>query len=338
MGRWHKVSIFWAILLGLCTFWSLSPCEAMVIKFAQTGNMDEIGTIAAAKMAKNIEEWSGGNITVNLFPGGQLGAMREHYEACQMGAIEMIYVAASAAAKFVPEVGILDLPFLFPTKYDDAWTVIDGNLTAILSEKLEEKGFKMLALAPYGYKVITTSGRQIKGLDDLKGIKIRIMPSKTLELTYQAWGAMPTPVEYSELYVALQQRIVDGQENGLTVVQSQRFHEVQDYLTVTKHALFQGLLVCNKKWFDGLSTENQDIVLKASKENLQFQRESVPVLDMEILKEMEEKGMEIFVLPEEEVEKFRKASKVVHDGFANLGEKESTILKAVYEDIEKLPE
>lgn len=335
MGKNRLMAVISVVVLCIFLLFSAGQAMAKPIKFALTVNMDDAGGLAAAKMKENIENWSDGKITMNLFPGSQLGGMREHYEACQSGAIDMVYVAASAASKFATEVGVLDLPFLFPTDYDEAWEVIDGNLSELLSEKLEEKGFKLLGIAPYGYKALHSSKKQIKSLADLAGMKIRIMPSKTLELTYQAWKAVPTPIEFAELYVALQQGVVDGGENGLTVIKAQRFNEVQDYLTVSKHALFTGLMVANKRWFDNLSEEEREIVLRASRENIQQQREFVAAEDENIIKYLGENGMEVYRLTEEQVEEFRKASISVHEEFAKLSEENKVALETVNSSLNK---
>ncbi|MDL2264406.1 TRAP transporter substrate-binding protein [Synergistaceae bacterium OttesenSCG-928-I11] len=306
------------------------------VKHAMTVNMDDAGGFAAATMKENLEKWSNGNIVLQIFPGSQLGGMREHYEACQSGAIETVYVAASAASKFVPEIGILDLPFIFPTDYDKAWKVIDGKLTDYLAEQLAKKNFTLLGIAPYGYKVLHSAGKQIKSLGDIKGMKIRIMPSKTLELTYQAWNANPTPVEFGELYVALQQKIVDGGENGLSVIRASRFNEVQDYLTVSKHGLFVGLMVANKRWFDKLSDEDRELLIRATQENIQQQRAFVAEEDEKIITYLGENGMEVYRPNEAEIEEFKKASIPVHEEFAKMGKGNREVLDIVYEAIKEL--
>ncbi len=331
---------YWGLMLiAILSLFFLIPAvqgEAKTVKFALTVNMDDAGGLAAATMKENVEKWSKGKLEMNLFPGSQLGGMREHYEACQSGAIEIVYVAASAASKFVTEIGVLDLPFLFPTDYGTAWKVVDGKLTALLSEKLEAKGFKLLGIAPYGYKSLTTSKKQVKSLADLEGMKIRIMPSKTLELTYKAWKANPTPIEFSELYVALQQRVVDGEENGLSVIKAQRFNEVQEYLTVSRHGLFTGLMVANKKWFDNLPEDEKAIVMKAAKANVAQQRKFVAAEDEKIIKYLGENGMKVYRLTPSQVEEFRKASIPVHEEFAKLSKENAIALQTVYGDLKKL--
>ncbi|MCR5336885.1 MAG: TRAP transporter substrate-binding protein [Synergistes sp.] len=326
-----KKALGLAVLVMVCVMAAagISEAAAKKVKHAITVNMDDAGGIAAATMRENIKNYSNGEMELQIFPGSQLGGMREHYEACQSGAIETIYVAASAASKFVPEVGVLDLPFLFPTDYDKAWKVIDGELTKILSDKLAKQNFVLLGIAPYGYKSLHTGTKQIKSLKDIAGMKIRIMPSKTLELTYKAWNANPTPVEFSELYVALQQRVVDGGENGLSVIKAQKFNEVQPYLTVSKHGLFMGLMCANKKWFDKLSDKDREIILKAAKENIAQQRKFVAEEDENIIKYLGNNGMTVYRLTPQETAEFEKASQPVYKAFSDISPENKRTLDAV---------
>lgn len=327
-----------ATLVLLCVVAMPGTSDAAVkkVKHAITVNMDDAGGIAAAAMKENLKKYSGGEMELQIFPGSQLGGMREHYEACQSGAIETIYVAASAASKFVPEVGVLDLPFLFPTEYDRAWKVIDGELTKILSEKLEKQNFKLLGIAPYGYKCLHTGTKQIKNLADIAGMKIRIMPSKTLELTYKAWKANPTPVEFGELYVALQQKVVDGGENGLSVIKAQKFNEVQPFLTVSKQGLFMGLMVANKKWFDRLSDKEKEIIVKVAEEDIAQQRKYVAEEDEKIIKYLGENGMTVYRMNAKEAAAFEKASQPVYKAFSDMSSECKRTLDAVLDTKNKL--
>lgn len=328
------VSVFIAlfVLIG-CT---ASSASTQKVKFGMTVNMDDAGGFAAATMQKNIEKWSSGKMDLQIFPSSQLGGMREHYEACQSGAIEMIYVAASAASKFVPESGVVDLPFLFPTDYDKAWKVIDGDLTKYLKEKLAKQNFELLGIAPYGYKSFHSGDKQIKSLADMKGLKIRIMPSKTLEMTYKAWNANPTPVEFSELYTALQQRVVDGGENGLSVIKAQKYNEVQKYLTISKHGLFVGFMIANKKWFDKLPEEDKTIIRKAALANVAQQRKFVAAEDEKIIKYLSQNGMTVYRLSPQQIVEFYKASIPVHSSFAEISEANKKAVEITNSTIKKL--
>ncbi len=310
--------------------------KPLKIKLALTVPMDDAGGVGATEFKKVASELSDGKVKTNIFPACQLGGMREHYEACQAGAVEMVYVAASVAANFVPEIGILDMFFLFPTNYEDAWKIVDGRMSDYLSDKLAEKGFKLMGIAPYGYKQITSSEKPVKSLEDLEGMKVRVMPSKILISQYEDWGANPTPIEFSELYVALQQGVVDAEENGLSVIKTQKFNEVQDYLTISDHGLFMGLMVSNLRWYEGLSDAQRAIVDKASAENIRVQREMVEREREEIIQYLSENGMEVTRLTPEQQEEMRQAVKSSREEFATLSEGHAEILNIVLEDLAEL--
>lgn len=310
--------------------------KPMKVKLALTVPMDDAGGVGATEFQKVASELSGGKVKTNIFPACQLGGMREHYEACQAGAVEMVYVAASVAANFVPEIGILDMFYLFPTNYSDAWKVVDGRMTDFLSEKLAQKGFKLMGIAPYGYKQITSSKKPINSLADLDGMKVRVMPSKILISQYENMGANPTPIEFSELYVALQQGVVDGEENGLSVIKTQKFNEVQKYLTISDHGLFMGLLVSNLKWYEGLSDAQRAVVDKASAENIRVQREMVERDRDAVIEYLSQNGMEVSRLSAEEQAKMREAVAPSREEFSTLSEGHAEILNIVMEDLAKL--
>ncbi|MEG2212984.1 MAG: TRAP transporter substrate-binding protein DctP, partial [Clostridiales bacterium] len=171
MKKFTVCFVVLVVVAALLAISSGAEAASKKVKHAMTVNMDDAGGFAAATMKDNLKKISKGSMELQIFPGSQLGGMREHYEACQSGAIETIYVAASAASKFAPEVGVLDLPFLFPTDYGKAWKVIDGDLTKILAEKLAKQNFVLLGIAPYGFKSLHSGTKQIKSLKDITGMK-----------------------------------------------------------------------------------------------------------------------------------------------------------------------
>lgn len=336
MKRFMMVLLAALFVAGSMTGALADEVKPLKVKLALTVPMDDAGGVGATEFQKVASELSGGKVKTNIFPACQLGGMREHYEACQAGAVEMVYVAASVAANFVPEIGILDMFYLFPTNYQDAWKVVDGRLTDFLSDKLAKKGFKLMGIAPYGYKQITSSKKPIQSMEDLDGMKIRVMPSKILISQYENLGANPTPIEFSELYVALQQGVVDGEENGLSVIKTQKFNEVQKYLTISDHGLFMGLMVSNLKWYEGLSDAQRAIIDKASAENIRVQREMVERDRETIIEYLSQNGMEVVRLTAEEQQKMREAVTPSREEFATLSEGHAEILKIVLEDMAQL--
>ncbi|NLC11124.1 MAG: TRAP transporter substrate-binding protein [Firmicutes bacterium] len=311
-----------------------SETPSKTIKFAFTVPMDDFGGIGAAKFEEVLESISGGKMQVNLFPAGQQGSMKEHWEGCQMGSLEIVYVAGSALETFVPEEAILDLPFLYPAGYDTAWEIIDGQLSEELNKLMNEKGFELLGIAPYGYNQFHNSVKEIKSLSDLAGMKIRIIPSPLKIHQFEAWGTNPTPIEFSELYTALQQKVVDGGENSLSVIKTQKVYEVQDYITISDHSLFMGILAANKGWYDSLTDEEKGWLKEAVQANIDTQREVAKAERENIIEFFKDYGVTVTYLSDEAKQEFAEKSKSTHEMYASQSEASQKLLDIVYGELE----
>ena len=191
---------------------SLAAAEypAMNVRLSHNQPVGSPEDVGAQTFKKLMEEKSGGRITVDVFPQMQLGSMREQAEMVQMGTLEMSVQPTSVLTPFVEELSVIDFPFLWADK-DELYRIMDGEVGGKFYAFCEKKGFKTLGLWASGFKQITTKGRPVNAPEDLKGMKIRVMPSPQLVEQYKSWGANPIPIEYAELYNALQQNIVDGQ-------------------------------------------------------------------------------------------------------------------------------
>jgi TRAP-type transport system periplasmic protein len=229
---------------------------------------------------------------------------------------------------------VLDLPFLWTTE-DAMWKVLDGPPGQELLQSLEARGLKGVDFWSSGFKNLTTSRKPIQTPDDLKGLKIRVIPSPLLSAQYEAWGATPTPVDFRELYTALQQGLVDGQENPPGTIVDVKLFEVQKYMTESRHGFLHYVMLFNKKWFDEQPKANQDILVQAMKEAGQWQRKAMEQRDAEATKRITESGVELIQLPPEARDQFRQASQAVHDRFAaQVGQDYLQRLKA---ELEKAP-
>lgn len=306
----------------------------MTIKFSH--NQPENSSEHAGAMAfkSKLEELSGGKITVDIYPSMQLGAMREQAEAVQMGSHEMTLQPSSVLTPFVDELQITDFPFLFPSS-DVMWKVLDGEAGNKLLQKAETKGFTGLGFWGSGFKQFTTNGKQIHKPEDFSGVKMRVMPSPLLLAQYKTWGANAVPIEYAELYNALQQKIVDGQENSIATIAMNKFYEVQENLILSNHGYLAYVCVANKAWFEGLPKEYQDMVRTAEAEARNIQRKTLEEKEGAFLEEIKKSGINIYELDEEEKEAFLNASKPIHEEFAQTPEKKE-ILESIYKEIEAL--
>ncbi len=264
---------------------------------------------------KLVEERSKGALEIQIFPSSQLGGQQQATEGVALGTIDFTQQPSSAGTILAPALVAVDLPFLFPSEAV-AVKVLNGAVGAELGRTLEPKGIRALGYWPVGNVQISTSARAVKTPDDLKGLKIRVLPSPLLTATYKAWGASPTSIDYAELYTALQQKVVDGQENPPVGMVQTKLYEVQKYLSMTNHRVFFYLAMMSKKTFDSLSPALQQIVIQA---DLEAQAEFIKLLHQEeadALKVLEQKGMTILQLSEKEREAFRTASLPVYDQFA----------------------
>jgi tripartite ATP-independent transporter DctP family solute receptor len=254
-----------------------------------------------------IEERSGGRIAVQHQPGGALGGDRELMESLMLGDVQLVPVSTSGAVQFVPEFAAFEIPYVFPAESARLRAILnDSPFTALLEEKLAARGLKFGTFHNGGFRNLTTSSVAVRTPDDISAASLRIrVPENPYSIAiWQAIGAAPTPIAFPELYGALQQGVVDGQENPFGHIISQRFYEVQRYLSTTNHILLANVNLINKEWFDALPPELQTAVDEAleAAEALQWTlQDEAQAAQRETLAE----HVEIIDLTDEEVAAFR---------------------------------
>ena len=287
--------------------------------------------VGAVAFKEKLEALSEGKITVEIFPAMQLGSMREQAEAVQMGSHEITIQPISVLTPFVEELQIVDFPFLWPST-EVMWKVLDEEAGDKLLEKVEPKGFKAFGFWGSGFKNFTTKGKEIHKPSDFSGVKMRVMPSPLLLAQYKTWGANPVPIEYAELYNALQQKIVDGQENPISTIAMNKFYEVQDNMIISNHGYLAYVFITNKGWFDGLPEEYKTMVITSEEEARKIQREALENKEKQFLEEIKQSKIKIYELTQEERAAFVEASKPVHIEFANTADKKE-ILDLIYSKV-----
>ncbi len=238
-----------------------------------------------------VEKESNGRIVVELYPNAQLGGDREMTEAVQMGTLHMAIPASSAMAGFDKRIQVLDLPYLF-TSRETAFEALDGELGQKLDEYLKAKGFWNLGYQENGMRHVTNSKLPIKVPADLSGMKIRTMENPMHIAYFKELGANPTPMSWGELYTALQQGVVDAQENPYAMISDGKFNEVQQYVSETGHVFSVTLLVSNKKFIDGLPEDLRNIVIKAGRDFALAQRKLIAGLESGFKDELVKSGMQ----------------------------------------------
>ena len=242
--------------------------------------------------AKEVERRTGGRYKVQTFYSGALGAERESIEATQLGTQELTLTSTGPVPNFVPEVRILDVPFLF-RDYTHARSVLDGPIGQEMLGKFDAKGLKALAWAENGFRHMTNSKRAINGPDDLKGLKMRTMENPVHIQAYKGFGINPTPMAFTEVFMALQQGTVDGQENPLSVITAAKFEQVQKHLSLTGHVYSPAVILMNKAKFDALSAADKQHFLDAAKEAAKANRARVDQDEKTAVADLRAKGMQV---------------------------------------------
>ena len=255
---------------------------------------------------------SKGTLSADLFPGMQLGGAQENVQAVRAGTIFATWIGVAFVSRLVPEVEAVSLPFVFQGR-EQAMRVIDGPVGDLIEQKLGAKGFTALGWMELGARHVTNSKRPLKTLEDFKGLKIRMQPNQTHLATFRALGANPVAMDVKELYSALQQGVVDGQENPYPIIHANRYFEVQKYLSDTGHFFDFIILIANKQMLDGLTAEKKAAVRESARAAVDEQRKMAAAAEAATLADLKAKGMQLDPVPAELRAALRKASAGVID-------------------------
>lgn len=276
--------------------------------------------MACVQMKEYVEKESGGKLTVEIYPNSQIGGERESVEAVLNGTCEMAYTTNGPLTSFAPEFMVMDIPFQFDS-YEEAWLALDSNVGKTLADTLKNHNLYLMCWMESGFRHLTTSGDPVTTPEDLQGRKIRTMEAAMHMTNFKALGANPTPVSWTELYLAMSQKLVDGQENPLGNIVDQKMWEVQANISLTGHIYDEAPLVTNYEWFSGLPAEYQ-LILKDGAAIAQNYSRFMNFLQEEQYRQLcEDKGMEIIDLSAEQKEAFREIGQpaVVEAVVAEIG-------------------
>ncbi len=275
------------IATSLSTF-ALAQNMRISISVAQNSHQG----VGIDTFAKEVETRTKGRIKVQPFYSGSLGGERESIEAVQLGTQELTLTSTGPVPNFVPEARILDVPFLFRDKAH-ARAVLDGPIGQEMLVKFEPKGFKALAWAENGIRHMTNSKRAVNTPEDLKGLKMRTMENPVHIAAYKGFGIVTTPMAFPEVFTALQQGTVDGQENPLSVIMAAKFDQVQKHLSLTGHVYSPAIFLMSKAAFDKLSAEDKAHFIEAAKVAAKANRARVDEDDAKGAAELKAKGMQV---------------------------------------------
>src|SRR5437867_4552096 len=248
--------------------------------------------VAVDTFAREVERRTNGRFRVQTFYSGALGAERESVEGVQLGTLDLTLTSTGPLPNFVPEIAILDIPFLF-RDYAHARTVLDGPIGQNLLAKFPPKGMVGLAWAENGFRHMTNNKRSVVLPDDLKGLKMRTMENPVHIQAYKQFGIIPTPMAFTEVFTALQQGTVDGQENPLSVISAAKFVQVQKYITLTGHVYSPALILMNKTKWDSLSAADKQAFTEAAKEAVKANRARIDEDERRVVAELKSGGMTV---------------------------------------------
>jgi tripartite ATP-independent transporter DctP family solute receptor len=304
---------FRAILIA-AALTAFAPIAGAQEKIRIAGNFatEHTSSIAMEQVFKSeLAKLSSNQLGVDIFPAMQLGGAKENVDAVRSGALFMTWVGVAFLSRIVPELEAISLPFLMPSR-DVAFRIVDGDVGNLIDRKYAEKGFVSLGWMELGSRHVTNSKHPVKSMADLKGLKIRMQPLETHLATFRALGANPIAMDVKELYSAMQQGVVDGQENPYPIISANRYSEVQKYLSNSAHFFDFIAIVANRKQLEAMKPEHQKAVRGAMAATVAHQRKIAAAADHAALEELKKKMQYDEVSPQAR-EEMRKASAGVVD-------------------------
>lgn len=285
---------------------------ADTLRFGGNFTDDHSSSRAMEIFQERLAERTDGDLTAQLFPNMQLGGAGENVDQVSSGAIMGTWIGISYLSRTVPELEALSLPFAFDSR-EDAFALIDGEVGELLDEKLAEAGFTALGYMELGFRHVTNSVRPLESVADFQDLKIRLQPNQTHLDTFRAIGANPVSMDINEVYGALQQGVLDGQENPYSIISTKRLDEVQEYLSDTSHFYDYIVVVANRDTFEGLDEAEQQAVMAAMDEAVAWQRETAAEEDAAARETLIERGMQFTPISDETRGALRDASQGVVD-------------------------
>jgi TRAP-type transport system periplasmic protein len=289
--------------------------QERVIKFGHLNNADHPVSFGVKRFSELLAAKSGGKLKVQEFPASTLGNELQQQSALQGGVQEMSAPATTSLAGIVKEFGLVDFPFAV-ANFAQADALLDGPFGQALLAKLPEKGLVALGYWDLGFRNVTNSKRPITKPEDLDGLKLRVIPNPVFLDTFKAFKANPVPMPFAELYGALEAKAVDGQENPFAVILSNKFYEVQKYVSATNHVYAANIVLVSKRFWDRLSPTEQQWMTEAANETRAYQRQVSRAAAQKAVGELQAKGMQYNELTGAERARMVQIAKPVTDKLA----------------------
>mgnify|MGYP003348957367 CR=1 FL=1 len=298
---------------------SAQDIKPRLIRFGYGLNEQSNQGRAVKVFAEAVEKASGGKMKVRAIGAAALGPDTQMQQALIGGAQEMMVGSTATLVGITKEMALWDTPFLF-NNAKEADTVLDGPIGEKVKAKLQDKGLVGLVYWENGFRNLTNNKRPVTKLEDLDGVKLRVMQNNVFLDSFKSLGANAVPLPFSELFSALETKAVDGQENPYNTILSSKFYEVQKYLTVTNHVYSPWIVTVSKKWWDGLSKAEQQVLMDAAVKSRDFERQDTRAEAAKALGDLKAKGMQVNELSPAEANRMRdKLTRVNASVAANVG-------------------
>ena len=317
-----------AASLALSAPLALADTFKMAIGDAAGGTQWELGT----SFAKHFNEKTGGKHKVDLFPNGQLGDEQDTVNNAGMGLLDFSILAINNVTPFSPTVGVLTLHYVVQSAEEAKMLTLGEVGKQLTANTIRDAGVRIIGWSYSGFRVLTNSKRPVKTLEDLKGMVVRVPKNEIMIATYQAWGINPTPMAWTETFTALQQRVVDGQDNPYITVSAMKFYEVQKYITNIRYLFSLEPLIVSEQVFQSQKPDVQQAILEAGLAATEHSYNYLLETEEKIRADLTARGMEISDPANDEKEWIEKASSQVWPKFyKSIGGKDKldAVLKAL---------
>jgi len=293
-----------ALLLGA----GGATAQTKVIRWGDVVGGTHPSVVMIDRVAKAVKEKSQGRVEIQGFPGGQLGSSRDMIEGVANNIQQMVTEGAANFGQWVPSISVVEAPYIWRDA-DHLVKAMNGPIGQEMNKQLVEKrGMRILGTTYYGTRHLTTSKKEVKSVADMAGFKLRVPENDVFRAMAESWGAKPTPMNFGELYLALSQNVVDGQENPLPTIQAGKFNEVQKFLVLTGHIITPRLVVINEGFWKSLGEKDQKIVKDALDEGIAWQNAEIQKAEASLVDTFKKGGMTVI---EPDVAAFRKATLAV---------------------------
>jgi TRAP-type transport system periplasmic protein len=292
-----------AAAIGGAAFLPRPARAATTLRWAENQAPSHPAAQMIERAAKEVKEKTGGRVEIQGFPGGQMGGSRDVVEAVASGALDMTTEGAALLGQFVPQLSIIEAPYIWKDADHMARALKSPLLEELNKLLIERRGMRMIGVTYYGKRHLTTGSKPVRSVEDMKGFKLRVPEVDTFRAMAEAWGARATPLNFNELYLSLSQGAVDGQENPLPTIASGKLNEVQKYLVLTGHIITPRLVIVNERTWSSLPEADRTIVRSAIEAAAAWQDKEIASQEASLVETFRKGGMEVI---EPDLESFRK--------------------------------